>query len=453
MTEQVTSPKPAPPSQPRAPREKLNPMARKALLAGTVGTLIEWFDYGLYGAAAGLIINNLFFPTLGGTAGTLAAFATFAVGFFARPVGGLVIAHLGDKYGRKPVLVGTLIMMGSATVLMGALPTYQQIGVWAAVLLVALRILQGAGAGAELAGAMTLVAEYSPKSRRSFVTSVPNACGSGGILLATLAFLAVSNLPESSLLSWGWRIPFLMSGILFVVALYIRNKLEETPEFAAAKARMVENGEKQKVPLAQLVRTHPREVVFGFLSITGHNANFYILNTFSLSYMVNQLDMSRTDSLIAMAAASVSALVAAPLMGNVADRIGARRVFRFGAINMIVLAFPLFWALTTANLLIICIALMISSAAVFGFTAGGQGGFLTNLFPTKYRFSGIAITREMNSMLIAGPTPFIAAALVAGMSGAPWLVAAYLVICGTVSVIALSCVRERYGKSDDEVDE
>lgn len=441
LTPQAVSPTRPNPNE----REKLNPMARRALTAGTVGTLIEWYDYGLYGAAAALVISPLFFPGLDPATGVLASFATFAVGFFVRPLGGLVMANLGDKYGRKPVLIATILLMGTATVLMGLLPTFAQIGIWAPILLVLLRMLQGAGAGAELAGAMTMVAEYAPKSRRAFVTAVPNACGSGGILLATLAFLAVSSMSPDALLSWGWRIPFLISAVLFIVALYIRKKLEETPEFAAAKDKVLEETSHNKVPLLQLLKTHPREVVFGYLSLTGHNANFYILNTFSVSYMVNQLDMSRASSLVAMAVASLTAFVAAPVMGNVADRVGARKIFRAGGIAMIILAFPLFWALTTANLLIICITLAICSAAVFGCTAGGQGAFLANLFPTKYRFSGIAVTREINSMTIAGPTPFIAAALVGALGGAPWLVAAYLIICGTVTVVALSCVKERYG--------
>ncbi|MFF2347646.1 MFS transporter [Pseudarthrobacter sp. NPDC058119] len=428
-------------------REKLNPMARRALAAGTVGTLIEWYDYGLYGAASALIIGPLFFSELSGSAGVLAAFATFAVGFFIRPLGGLVMAHFGDRYGRKPVLIATIVLMGAATVLMGLLPTFGQIGIWAPILLVVLRMLQGAGAGAELAGAMTMVAENPPNSRRSYLTSIPNRIPARALFIALLAYLAVSSLPEADMLGWGWRIPFLASGVLFVVALYIRHRLEETPEFVQAKEKSLEEASKHKVPLVQLLRTHPREVIFGALSGSTHNGNFYVLTAFSVTYLTTQVGMTKTESLAAMATASLCACLSAPIMGNIADRIGARKMYAFSGAALAVLAFPLFAALNTGNMLVICAAMGACSIIVFGCGAGGQGAFLANLFPTEYRFSGIAITRELNAMAVAGPTPFIATALVAALHGAPWLVAGYLVLCGVVTLVSVLAVKDRYGKA------
>lgn len=350
-----------------AKREKLSPPARRALLAGVVGTLIEWYDYGLYAAASALVLPALFFPNTDPTVGTLAAFATFAVGFFSRPVGGIIIANLGDKYGRKPVLIMTIILMGAATTLMGVLPTYHDIGVWAVVLLVALRFLQGAGAGAELAGAMTLVTEYAPKSRRAFVTAIPNGAAAGGTLLATLAFLAVSTLPQDAMLSWGWRIPFLLSAVLFLVAFYIRHRIEETPDFERAKAAALEQNAKSRVPLVQLIKQQPKTIALAFLSGTALNVVFYTLVAFMASYMTNQLKLSRTDSLLAVSVTALVGFASAPIMGNIADRIGPGRSYRIGAILVVVAAFPLFMAMETRNILVITIAMSLVAFFAYGF--------------------------------------------------------------------------------------
>lgn len=239
--------------------------ARRAIRASMIGTLIEWYDYALYGAAAGLIISRLFFPEFLSTAGTLAAFATFAVGFVIRPIGGVVIAHIGDRYGRKPAMILTITLMGLATVGIGLLPTAESIGLWAPVLLVIFRCIQGFGAGAELAGAFTMVAEYTPPEKRGFYTGLINATPAAGTLLATFSFLAVSTLPTDVLFGWAWRVPFLASAVLFLVALYIRNRLEETPEYVEAVAKRSSEAASSKIPLAQLLSTSSRRVASGFM--------------------------------------------------------------------------------------------------------------------------------------------------------------------------------------------
>jgi MHS family shikimate/dehydroshikimate transporter-like MFS transporter len=416
---------------------------RKAVVAATVGTVIEWYDYALYGAASGLIINKLFFPNLSPTAGILAAFATFAVGYFARPVGGIVISHIGDKFGRKPALILTIALMGLATVLMGLLPTYQTIGVLAPVLLVLMRLIQGFGAGAELAGAIVLVAEYAPPNRRAFYTSLPNAATLVGIMLATLSFLGISYLPEEVLLGWAWRVPFLLSGVLFLVALYIRKHLDETPEYVAAMAHAEATKHEQQVPIGQLFRESPKEVFFGFLSVTGHNANAYILSTFSLSYMVNTVGMSRPDGLLAVTIGSLCGIIGVPFLGALADRIGPAKVYIGGCLLIMAMAYPLFMMFDTGSLVWSTLGIAICYALGFGATSGAQGAFLSNLFPTRYRFSGLAMSRELNGVLVAGPTPFIAAALVAADGGRPAYVAAYLMACCALSVIAILVVRSR----------
>jgi len=416
---------------------------RKAVAAATVGTVIEWYDYALYGAASGLIISKLFFPSLSPLNGVLAAFATFAVGFFIRPLGGFVISHIGDKFGRKPALLLTIVLMGLATMGMGLLPTFTQVGVLAPILLVFMRLLQGFGAGAELAGAIVLVAEYAPPGQRAFYTSLPNAATLVGIMLATVAFLGISYIPQEALLGWAWRIPFLASGALFVVALYIRKHLEETPEYVQAMSDARATQHEQKVPLMELMRESPKEVFFGFLSVTGHNANAYILSAFAISYMKNTISMSLTDGLIAGTTAALLGIIGVPLFGRLSDRIGSAKVYIGGAIFIFLLAYPLFIMLGTGNIYWATFGLSLGYGIGFGAMAGAQGAFLVNLFRTRYRFSGLAMSRELNGVLVAGPTPFIAAALVAAANGKPTYVAIYLMVCCALTVIAVLAIQNR----------
>jgi MFS family permease len=417
-------------------------LIRRATVAGALGTVIEWYDYALYGAASALFIGPLFFPGASPTVGTLAAFATFAVGFFARPVGGLIISHYGDRIGRKPTLIATIVLMGASTVLMGALPTYASVGVLAPVLLVLLRLVQGIGAGAELAGATTMIAEYVPRNRRAYYTSIPNAATAAGLTLASLAFLAIQALPQGQALAWGWRIPFLASALIFAVAMVIRRSLVETPAFRqerdAARAET-------KPPVIRLLKERPREVLLAFLSITGHNANAYVLNTFALSYITKTLHMSEGAGLTALVAAALVAIVTTPLFGRLADRVGTRRVFAFGALFVASAAFPFFALLNTRVPLVVALTMMAGYGVGFGAMAGAQGGFLADLFDTRFRFTGIAVAREANGVLIAGPTPFVATALVSAAGGRPWLVATYLVICTLITVAALAAIGRRAG--------
>lgn len=414
---------------------------RRAVVASTIGTIIEWFDYALYGAAAGLIINKLFFPQLSPSAAVLASFATFAVGFVARPLGGIVIAHLGDRFGRKPALLLTIAMMGISTVAMGMLPTFAQVGLLAPALLVLFRLVQGFGAGAEYAGAVTLVAEYAPPHRKAYYTAYLQSATVVGILLATLCFLLVSYLPEDVLLGWAWRVPFLASALLFLVALYIRNRLDETPEYVEAMARQSARRREESVPIGQLLRNSPREVLFGFLSVTGHNANAYVLSTFSLSYMTNTLHMARTDALTAVLLATVVGVVSTPFFGLLADRIGHAKVYIGGALFTLVFAFPLFALLDTRSVVWATLGLSLGYGIGFAGLASAQGAFLANLFPTRYRFSGIALSRELSSLVVAGPTPFIASALVAANGGSSNWVAVYVMACCAVTVWAVLAVR------------
>ena len=415
--------------------EKMSVGSRRALIAAVSGTLIEWYDYALYGAASGLVIAPLFFSDVGAGA-TLAAFATFAVGFIARPLGGILVGHMGDRYGRRPAMLLTIIVMGLATVGIGLLPTASAIGTLAPVLLVLLRLLQGMGAGAELSGAMTIVAEFAPPHKRGLLTSLVLATPPAGIALATVAFLIASSAGDEALLAWAWRGPFLVSVVLFAVAVFIRRKLEETPEYLEAQTKASERGEKQKIPLALLLRDHQRPLIVGFLAMTGHNAINYGLAVFAISLMTSpDVGLGRTAALTAVTIGSLVGVVTTPVGGWAADRFGAGKTVAFGSIMGAILAYPILMGLSAGSAWTGGIAVAAGYAFVIAFTSGGQGSFLAGLFPPRERFSGIALARELNGALVAGFTPLVLTWLL-GLHGTLLLPALYLSACCILSVIA-----------------
>lgn len=429
---------------------KLSAGARKAMFAATLGTLIEWYDYALYGVAAGLVISPLFFPNAAGSTAALAAFATFAVGFLIRPIGGLAIAHLGDTIGRKPALILTIVLMGIATTGIGLLPTAEQIGIWAPILLVTLRVMQGFGAGAELAGALTVAAEYTPASRRGFFTGLINGVGAGGSAVAMIAFIVVNNFTGEGFLQWGWRIPFLFSAVLFLLALYIRRTLDESPEYLAAKEKSEKQAAEHKIPLAKLFKASPKRMVLGILLWTGHNANIYIVLTFALGYLTNTVGFVRSDALMITLTATLLGCVASPWWGSVADRYGAKQVYSGVMIFCALFSIPLFLMLSSGDFWLALTGLSLASVITLGGTSGSAGAVTTNLFPTEYRFSGVAVSKEISAAAIAGPTPFIATALIAANGGEPWLAAIYISLCCVVTLIALYAMGRGVGNRDIE---
>jgi MFS family permease len=411
--------------------------ARRAIWAGLFGTLIEWYDYALYGAAAGLIIGPLFFPDVIPASASLLSFATFAVGFVVRPIGGLVISHLGDRLGRKPAMILTVVLMGIATVGIGVLPTAASIGLAAPLLLVLFRFIQGFGAGAELAGALTLVSEYASPRRRGLYVGLVTCGAPGGAFLATLAFTFVSMLPGDVLLTWAWRIPFLVSALLFALALWIRKHLEETPEYREVVAESAAKNEKRKVPLGELFRHSPRELVAGFFSVTGHNVTNYILSTFALSYLTVTVEMPRLEALVSVLVASGLGAMAPALGGIFVDRFGAKPVLIFGCCVGILWTYPLFLLLQSGDPVLATIGMAVLAILGVGATASSTGSFLTDLFPTRYRFTGVAAARELNGAIVAGPTPLIATALVAAAGGGIGLVVAFVLVACALSFAAV----------------
>jgi MFS family permease len=426
-----------------AMQQTTSPGLTKAVMASVIGTLIEWFDYALYGAAAGLIINKIFFPELSEFAGVLAAFATFAVGFIVRPLGGVIISHIGDRFGRKPALVFSIALMGVGTVAIGLLPGYQHIGILAPILLVIMRMAQGFGAGAEYAGALTLLYEYAPKRLRGFYTALLQSATILGIIFASLAFWGVSHLPQEAMTSWGWRVPFLSSAVLFVIAVYIRRHLDETPEYVKAMEQAQQEKKENGLPLKMVLTHYPKQLFWCFLTMTGHNANIYILSAFSISYMTNTMHMPMSTALSAVFISAWFAVVSAPIMGWLSDKYSPAKIYIFAGLFTAVFAWPLFMVIESGDIVLITVMMSIGFAISYGAFAGPQGVILADTFPTQYRFSGISVSRELNGMLIAGPTPLICTLLVKIADGKTQYVSLYLTVCCLLSVLAVMMLKKR----------
>jgi MFS transporter, MHS family, shikimate and dehydroshikimate transport protein len=427
-------------------REQLWEESRKRLIPGTViGSLIEWYDIAVYGQAAALVFGTLFFPQFSTTAGQVAAFATFGVGYFARPLGAVLFGHIGDKYGRRVALVGTLLLMGVATVLIGLLPTYASIGLLAPVLLVALRLLQGLGVGAEYVGAVTMVAEFAPTRRRGYFASMPAAGVFLGIGLAAAVSAAVATLPKDQLMTWGWRVPFLLSVIVVGVGLVIRLRVPETPvfeELRAARART-------KVPARTMIKVMPKRFVLVMVSNCVIALNIYVVQTYSLTYLADK-GVAKSTALVALLFGCAVGAVAIPLVGTYADRSGRRPAYLLVTGICAVVPFPFFWLLDTRNTVLILIAFGLafgSCLAVFG----SQAAYYAELFPSAYRFSGFALSREITGAVLSGPAPVIAVALVALGSGNTYLLALAMMVVAVASFLAVLALPETRGVDLTEV--
>lgn len=409
-----------------------SPNIRRVVIASFIGTTIEWYDFFLYGTAAALVFNKLFFPNIDPLAGTMAAFATYAVGFFARPLGGIVFGHFGDKIGRKSMLVTTLMLMGVATVLIGLLPTYQTIGVAAPVLLVLLRFIQGFGVGGEWGGAVLMAVEHGGEGKRGYYASWVQAGVPVGLLLANLVFHIFSSMPEAQFLAWGWRVPFLLGVLLLFIGMFIRLKIMESPVFEQAKTSEPD----ASVPIIDVVRRHPRNVILAMGARFAENAFFYIFTVLVLSYGTQQLGLDKGTLLNGVLLGSAVQLVAIPLFGALSDRVGRRPVYLGGALFLLLFAFPFFWLvdMKTTHTVWLAIAIgLIGHAAMYG----PQAAFFSELFGTKVRYSGASLGYQLASPLAGGLAPIIATWLLGKSSGAPWPVAVYLI---GMAVITLVCV-------------
>ena len=420
---------------------------RRVLMASAVGSALEWYDFFIYGTAAALVFGDLFFPKLESTAGTLAAFATFGVGFFARPFGGMIFGHLGDRIGRKPILVITLMLVGVGTFLIGLLPTYNMAGIWAPVMLVALRLVQGFGAGAEYGGAVILAVEHAPPGKRGLFGSFAAIGVNIGLLLATGVFALVTLLPPEDFLSWGWRVPFLLSIILIIVGFIIRSRVSETPVFSQIAAR----SKAARSPVKEAFLKHPREFLVVFGARLAENGLGYLYPVFTLNYMTKTLGLPKSMVLSGIMLAYAISLFTVPMFSALSDRIGRRPVYGAAALFSAAFAFPFFLMVNTGSTTLICIALILAISIGVSGIFGPQAAYFAEMFGAKLRYSGFASARELGSLLAGGPAPFIAGLLLVWAGGQPWGVAGYMVALALLTSIAIYFGPETY-RSDIDAD-
>jgi MHS family shikimate/dehydroshikimate transporter-like MFS transporter len=413
------------------------PPARHGLgrvaFAAAVGSALEWYDFFLYGTASALVFGQLFFPKFDPTVGTLAAFASFGVGFAARPFGGLFFGHFGDRWGRKPVLVATLLLVGVGTFLIGCLPTYAAIGWWAPALLVLLRLVQGFGAGAEYGGAVILAVEYAPAGRRGLFGSWAPMGVVVGNLLAVAVFALVSLLSKDQFLAWGWRIPFLLSIVLVAVGLFIRARVAETPVFAATKL----SRPALKAPVWRAMRDHPKSFLVVIGSRLAENGLGYLFPVFGLNYVVNTLHLPRSVGLTGVLLGNVAELVGVVFFSWLSDIVGRRPVYMAGALFSAVFAFPFFLLVDTKDPTLIALAFILIMGIGGGGMFGPQAAYFAELFGPRLRYSGFAFARELGSILAGGPAPFLSALLVTWMAGAPWGVACYVIVLSLITAVSV----------------
>jgi len=406
-------------------------------LASLIGTTIEWYDFFLYGTAAALVLDKVFFPTFDPFVAKLASLTTYAVGFIARPLGGVVIGHYGDRIGRKSMLVLTLMIMGIATFLIGVLPTYEQIGPAAAVLLVLLRVAQGFGVGGEWGGAVLMAVEHAPAGKRGFYGSWPQIGVPAGLLLSTLLFTPFSRLPQQTFLSWGWRIPFLVSIVLVIVGLVIRVRIVETPAFSRVK----EQRREARQPILDVLRHYPREVLIAMGARLAENGAFYIYTVFVLIYGTTHVGMDRNIVLTGIMIAAALELLSIPVFGALSDAVGRKPVYLFGAVTTALLAYPAFWMMDSASPWMVRLALVLALSVGHGAMYAPQGAFFSELFGARVRYSGASLGAQLASVFAGGLAPIIATTLLEYGYGRG-AISAYVIGLAVITIIAVSVAVE-----------
>jgi len=406
---------------------------KRVLIASLTGSSIEWFDYFLYGTAAALVFNKIFFPMVDPVIGLILSYLSFSLTFFIRPIGGVLFAHIGDRIGRKKTLVITLSLMGGATVMIGLLPTYDQIGLWAPALLILMRIIQGIGIGGEWGGALLLAYEYAPEKRKGFFGSIPQAGVTIGMLMATFIVSLMTLFSEEQFLSWGWRIPFLMSAILVLLGLWIRKGIDETPEFKKVK----ESGQVAKAPLRETLTKHWREVLIAAGLKVVETAPFYIFSTFVVSYATTTLTYQKSQVLEAVTLGALVATVMIPLMGLLSDKIGRQRMYTIGVTLLGLFIVPWFMLLDTGTTWGITVATVIVFGILWAPITAVLGTLCSEIFSANVRYTGITLGYQIGAALAGGTAPLIATGLLAKYNGDWKPVAWYLATTVTISLIAI----------------
>lgn len=417
---------------------------RNTILASVLGSVIEWYDFFLYATMAALVFNSEFFPEFDPLIGTLVAFGTFAAGFITRPIGGLIFGHFGDRIGRKKILVITMLIMGISTFLMGCLPTYAQIGVAAPVLLLLLRMLQGIGLGGEWGGAAILTFEHAPRGKRGMFSAWPQTGVPLGLLLSTLAVNLVSIPGDEALIEWTWRIPFLASIVLVVVGLVVRLQVSEPQAFKD----MVKTGDRVKVPVFEVLRHYPKQVLVGIGARFSESITFNVYNAFILTYTTTVLGLPNSYALNGLLIASVIGFIVIPLAGRLSDRHGRRPVFAAGAAIAFVTAFPVFWLIDSGVVTLIWLAIIVGWALGACTMFGAEAAFFAELFPARVRYTGMSLVYQLGVLPSGAVAPVIAIWLVS-ISGSSWPVAVYIMVAAAIALVSLYFAKET---AHDDID-
>ena len=407
---------------------------RRVVISAVVGATIEWYDFFLYGVAAGIVFNKLYFPSHDPVVSTMLAYATFAVGFVTRPLGGVIFGHFGDRIGRKSMLIMTLMIMGVATFLIGVVPTYAQIGIGAPLLLLLLRVLQGMGLGGEWGGAVLMTYEYAPKNQRGFYASLPQIGLAIGLCLASgVVALLSALLTDDQFLAWGWRIAFMLSGLMVAVGMYIRLTVQETPEFAAVKAHNAE----LRIPFLDMLRRYPGNILKGMGARYIDGVFFNVFAVFSINYLTSTIKMNRTEALLGVMAAAVVMIFTIPYFGRMSDRISRPKVYMWGSLITAVSAFPAFWLMSQSggNVLLIWIAIIVPFGILYSSIYGPEAALFCDLFDARVRYTGISFVYQFSGIFASGITPLIATALLKSGGGQPWQLCMYVLFSGIVSAL------------------
>ena len=407
-------------------------MLKRVVTASIVGATIEWYDFFLYGVVAGIVFNKLYFPTSDPLISTLLAYGTFAVGFVARPIGGIIFGHFGDKIGRKSMLILTLLIMGSSTVLIGLVPTYDTIGIWAPLLLLFLRVLQGIGLGGEWGGAVLMTFEYAAPEKRGLYASLPQIGLSLGLCLASgVVGLLSYLLTDAQFLAWGWRIAFLLSIVLLFLGSWIRLNVMETPEFQAVK----KTEKKDRIPFFEMWAKYKGNVLAGMGARYIDGVMFNVFGVFSISYLTSNLDVSRTDALLGVMAASIVMVATIPFFGHLSDKIGRTKVYVVGSLITGFSALPAFWLMNQSggDVFTIWMAIIIPLGIFYAAVYGPEAALFAELFDASVRYTGISFVYQFSGIFASGITPIVATALLKINNNDPFYVCLYVAFAGLVS--------------------
>lgn len=421
--------------------EKRDNDVRKVVFASLVGSTIEWYDFFLYGVVAGIVFNKLYFPSDNETVSILLAYATFAVGFVARPLGGLVFGHYGDRIGRKTMLVITLLLMGGATVAIGLLPTYETIGIAAPVILLLLRVAQGIGIGGEWGGAVLMAYEFAPNGKRGFYASIPQIGLSLGLFMASGVMALLTMLPDEAFMSWGWRSAFIASIILVGLGTWIRSNIGESPEFEKAKAES--RARDQGIPFVDMIKRYPGNVMLGMGARYIDGVFFNVFAVFSIVYLTKYSGLERSFALWTVCAAAIVMVFFIPLFGRVSDIIGRPRTYAIGSLLLALSVFPAFAMMATGNPVLIVLGIVLPFGIIYPMCYGPEAALFADLFDPTVRYTGVSFVYQFSGIFASGITPMIATALMTANEGDPFWLCAYVVFAALVSMLSAIMIGRR----------